>query len=241
MRRQMLVVLAVLVWIGVFLAGPVAAAAPDLRFTVTGRGLPEGVTEIGKVNGLNNLGDVVGSGHIPYYLSYKEVAILWDNYHDTGTLLPLLSGCDQSRAYAINDSVQVVGYCFNPSTNAYQACLWQNGAVQALAPPTDIGPVTGSIAYGINNEGQVVGTAKKFVSTDTWFAFLWNPALGLMNLNDLLIPSQPDWNLTEASGINGNMQIIGTGEYQGINHGFLLDRVGTSATEAVNFLLLLQN
>jgi hypothetical protein len=73
------------------------------------------------------------------------------------------------------------------------------------------------------------------------FAFLWDPTLGLMDLNDLLIPSQPDWVLYTANGINGNMRIIGQGTYQGESHAFLLNRVGTSATEAVNFLLLLQN
>jgi probable HAF family extracellular repeat protein len=122
----------------------------------------------------------------------------------------------------------VVGYYDNGFSRAF---LWQGGKSKALT-------ALQSQAYSINRAGQVVGYA---YMNGKYFAFLWDPALGLMNLNDLLIPSQPDWNLTKAMGINGKKQIVGQGTYKGVNHSFLLNQVGASATEMVNFLLLMQN
>ena len=131
---------------------------------------------------------------------------------------------------AVNYSGQVVGNYTKSSTGASLAFLWQGGASKNLTSLS-------SAANDINRAGQVVGWAKKSGGSPQ-FAFLWDPALGLLNLNELLIPPQPGWNLTEAVGINGNMQIIGTGTYQGETHGFLLNRVGSCASESVNLLLL---
>jgi uncharacterized membrane protein len=139
-----------------FLVGAAQGAPPDLRFKVTELGLPAGLDSVVAVNGLNILGDVVGTAYTP---DGTRRAILWDHSQEVGTLLPLLTGCDQSEAFAVNDAGQVVGHCFNYSTAIMQACLWKQGAVQVLAPPSDLGPVIATTTRGINNQGQVVGSA----------------------------------------------------------------------------------
>jgi len=149
------------------MAGVAAAAAPDLFFKVTELKLPDGC-DVAAVNGLNDQADVVGT---VVTLDHNRRAIFWDHTQEAGTVLPLLAGCDQSEAFAVNESAQVVGWCFNYSTNVYQACLWQQGAVQALPPPTGLGPVTESAAYGINDQGQAVGYA--VVSGGT-YPMLWD-------------------------------------------------------------------
>jgi probable HAF family extracellular repeat protein len=129
-------------------------------------------------------------------------------------------------AQAVNFVGQVAGYYWTLEAIS-RAFLWEGGKRKDLT-------YLPSAAYGINRAGQVVGTATK----GKQFAFLWDPALGLMNLNDLVIPPQPGWVLITAYGINANMQIIGTGTYQGISHSFLLDRVGTCVAECIAPLLL---
>jgi len=61
MVRPRLLPLAILVFGVVFLTGVAAAATADLKFKVTGLGLPDGISSVIAVSGLNNLGDVVGS------------------------------------------------------------------------------------------------------------------------------------------------------------------------------------
>jgi len=129
-------------------------------------------------------------------------------------------------ARAVNFAGQVVG-TYSPTQFTSRAFLWEGGKIKDLT-------YLQSTAYGINRAGQVVGNAKEYDQ----FAFLWDPNFGLMNLNGLIIPPQPDWVLVNARGINANMQIIGMGTYQGVTHAFLLDRVGTTVAEIVGLLLL---
>ncbi len=67
-----------------------------------------------------------------------------------------------SRATAINDSGQVVGYSYDDVSGNSYAFLWQNGRMQNLGM---------GAAYGINDNGQVVGDSQD--SSGSYYAFLW--------------------------------------------------------------------
>lgn len=121
---------------------------------------------------INNNGQVVGysSGDVAGSPSFQNHAFVWQNgkMTDLGTL----SGADtNSKATAINDQGMIVGIAdlYSPRDAAAaqslvgeQACLFPIGrAPQAL--PDSLGdnpslPI-GSTAEGINNAGQICGTA----------------------------------------------------------------------------------
>ena len=89
---------------------------------------------------------------------------------DLGTL-----GGDESQAYAINSSGQIVGYSY-PVTNNYSwhACIWQNGSIYDLNDYV----VSGSdwsleYATAINDKGQIVGYGTN--PQGQHHAFLLNP------------------------------------------------------------------
>src|SRR5690349_16348158 len=75
-------------------------------------------------------------------------------------------GCLDSKALALNDRRQLVGWCSPPNGPA-QAILWQNGV------STKLGTLGGlrSRANGINAAGLVVGAAD--TRTGVSHAFLW--------------------------------------------------------------------
>jgi probable HAF family extracellular repeat protein len=195
----------------VILAGAAMAAAPDLWFKVTELAVPEGteVAAINGVTGMNDQADVVGAITTS---DYKSRAIFWDHSQDVGTLLPLLPGCDQSEAFAVNESGQVVGRCWNYSTVVEKACLWQQGGVQALDPPTGLGSVTGTGACGINDQGQAVG-----------YAYLSNPGGQYPMLWDHG-PAQPLEAGTPSH--RGSANCINNSGVVGVGAGFLWTKAG---------------
>jgi probable HAF family extracellular repeat protein len=64
-----------------------------------------------------------------------------------------------------------------------------------------------SLAYGINNLGQVVGYAD---TRSGDHAFLYNGGT-MVDLNTLLAPTNPGWDLASAQAINDTGQIVGYG------------------------------
>lgn len=153
-----------------------------------------------QANGVNNSGQVVGSASIvdntdpsdPFEYPH---AFLWQNgsMQDLGTL-----GGDQSYAYGINDTGQVVGQAVvggagDPPGHAF---LWQNNSMQ------DLGTLGGylSLAQAINNSGQVVGWSH----LPNWnkHAFLWKDNV-MQDLGTL------GGNLSEAYDINDAGQVVG--------------------------------
>src|SRR2546430_2070318 len=128
--------------------------------------------------GINNHGQVVG-------LSDSH-AFLWQN----DTMTDLGGG----GANGINNLGQAVG------GSGTRAVLWENGAV------TDLGTLPGddySVAYAINDAGQVVGASCG--GTCEWFrAFLWQNG----TMTDL-VSLGGCWG--EAHGINDHGQAVGSG------------------------------
>lgn len=158
--------------------------------------------------GINNAGQVVGTS---LNASGQNRAFIFENgaMVDLGTL-----GGQHSQGTAINEHGVVAGYSriANGDTHAF---------VSSSSGLIDIGVLgpngVNSLAYGINNHGDVVGTS---VSTTETSAFLYSNGV-LHNLNDLL-PANSGWHLIEARGINDNGQITGYGTLNGQTRAFVL-------------------
>ena len=198
-------------------------------------------------NDVNESGVVCGITFL-WATSYRWWGFVWidlnDNgLHDDGEMQLLGSlGVSYtegsgSRADAINDSGQVVGWtCITNLDYPRHAFLVtpRNGQwkIPAGAPITSNslmqslgvlgGPTNNSWARDINNETWIVGTADMPAGTNQ--AFLWRYG-AMENLNDL-IATNSGWVLTEAAGINEHNEIVGSGLYHGQSRAFLLRQGG---------------
>jgi probable HAF family extracellular repeat protein len=119
-----------------------------------------------------------------------------------------------SSAYDINNSGQVVG-AFNPeivdvnTNNDYEAFLWQDGTA------TELGTLggTNSVAYAVNDVGQVVGKAQN--TTGDFHAFFWDGAM--QDLGTLA-----NYTSSVAYGINNKGRVVGTAtNSSGSSHAFV--------------------
>lgn len=147
-------------------------------------------------------------------------AVSWEN--DTVTVLKDLGNGAGAIAYGNNNRGQVVGSVFvTPGGAIRYGAVWQNSALTVLdqLPPGDIA----SIATGINDLGQVVGSA--WDSNFNWSdAFIYQDSV-LTNLNDLF-PKDSNLHATMANKINDRGQISGmatvkSGPDAGKVHAFL--------------------
>jgi probable HAF family extracellular repeat protein len=101
---------------------------------------------------INNNGQVVGQ-----YDNSSYHAFLYSG--GTETDLGTLPGTASSEAHGINDSGQIVGYCFNNVNGAgVAAFIYKNGAMTDLNSLIPVNSDWDLInAEGINNNGQIVG------------------------------------------------------------------------------------
>lgn len=111
-------------------------------------------------------------------------------------------------------------------------------AVAAQYILTDLGDLPGgpdySVAYGINDAGQVVGVSSGATGVR---AFLWSGGV-LQDLNCLIDAS--GWTLTNARGINNLGQVVGWGfNADGAQRGFLLTPVSAAIPEPSTWAMLL--
>ena len=152
------------------------------------------MTDIGSLGGaytaalgINDAGQVVGR---TYNASGYARAFLWES----GAMTDLNIGTD-SLAWDINNRAQVVGRV--GTTTGYHAFLWENGTT------TDLGTLGGvySVAYQVNDVGQVVGSSTD--ASGTWHPFIWEN--GAMNALAIF----PNDTGGEALGINDAGQIVG--------------------------------
>jgi probable HAF family extracellular repeat protein len=175
---------------------------------------------------INDRGQVVGASTnciIPFH------AVLWqrnardgehgrasDTSNWTVTDLGNLGGAMNNVAEGINDQGIVVGFSDLLGDSLVHAFIWKNGTI------TDLGTVPGgdvqSLAFGINNKGQVVG-----LSCGADFdcvGFLWED--GVMTDLNTLAPADSPLFLSQAYDINSRGEIVGLGDPgDGTNHTFL--------------------
>jgi len=175
------------------------------------RGLGSLGGAFGDANAINNQGEVVGSsslGEHPFACFTGESGchpFLWKNgkMHDLGTL-----GGSFGSAEWLNDSGEVIGLSTTANDEALHAFLWKKGRL------TDIGVVKGdnsSNAFGINNEGQVVGQSWFFDGNTITVshAYLWEGG-HMLDLNSL-VSNATNLNLFEADFITDRGWIIARG------------------------------
>lgn len=118
------------------------------------------------VSGLNNAGQVVGSGRVPGNDALRAFTYRDGVTSDLGTL-----GGSFAYAEDVNDAGQIVGTAAlagEPRNEPRHAVLWENGRM------TDLGTFGGrdSSAQDINNAGDLVGSAGSGPGREQ-HAFLW--------------------------------------------------------------------
>ncbi len=126
-------------------------------------------------------------------------------------------------ASAINDAGQVAGD-FTNAANMNQPFVWTSATGRV---PISLLPQTQS-AYtgGMNNSGQVVGTANLASGSN---AFSWTSQKGMVNLNSKLDASGSGWTLYQAFAVNNYGLIIGNGAHDGVSRAFILQPSMTAA------------
>lgn len=151
---------------------------------------------------INNQGEVCG-----YRVQGSVVtAMLW---HDgRATELGTLPANTNSRASALNDATQLVGWAFRGDSVKSRGFVWQDGQAR------EMGKLGGRGCYpaAINTAGHVVGEAENARRASR--AFLWRGRGRLIDLNSLL-PRKPGWTLQSATGINDAGRIVGNGDHGG--------------------------
>ncbi|MBL1217918.1 MAG: hypothetical protein D8M59_10535 [Planctomycetes bacterium] len=182
----------------------------------------------GQVNELPGLGgwgsaaaDISDSGWIVGWAVDDQLtrqAVLWTSQSTIVVLGTLGGWWSVGTAYGVNDFGQITG--FSEASVDEHAFLWQDGEMFDIHDH----PWDTSIAFGIANTGEVVGTLIKS-SYGEWTAFLWRDGSGMLELRNMLPPNSNWTNLEQALDINEFGQIVGYGfrsDRNSYNHGFLM-------------------
>jgi probable HAF family extracellular repeat protein len=189
-------------------AAPAAAAT---TYTITGLGslglgsTPNGINATGEVTGKSSLSTLVPTPSCVPYRNHKPVctehpyhAFVWSN--GTMTDLGTLGSGNFSAGTAINSSGEVVGWTDTNADTGQEAAVWNGQKWTALGVPV------GSVATGINDSGQVVGSwsnvttgSQPFLDSNGTITDLPEPGfVATSNLG------------CQADAINNNAQIAGT-------------------------------
>jgi probable HAF family extracellular repeat protein len=130
------------------------------------------------------------------------------------TYLPTPSG---GVASAISNSNIIVGTTGNNSSlGAYATAFVYNGYTAELTLLGTLGGLRSS-GLDINDSNTVVGSSD---TSTLSHAFIWDAATGMEDLNAMV--NEPQWVLMSATALNENGDLVGMGQLNGQNHGFLL-------------------
>jgi len=190
------------------------------------------MTDIGSMLGaglINSYGlSINDSGHVagiaynstfatPHAFYYDGVAA-----KDIGTL-----GGVKASALAINNSEHIAGY--SATLGGYEHAFRAIDGVM-----TDLGTLGGGYSYGvgINDSNVVVGGSFVDVGNTIYHAFVCTNTT-IVDLNSLLDDSGTGWTLIEARAINDAGKIVGTGQFQGTKHAFLLKPPGAEPNPTI--------
>ena len=150
----------------------------------------------GQVTGFAEDGSVDSSCPTNATNNRIQKPVLWEK--GKAHALPTLDKDPDGEADSINDQGEAVGYS-GTCTAALHAVFWRNERTVLALP--DLG--NGGFAFGISNEGQIVGTVGSADGT-TQVAALWRNGV-LTNLGTL-----PGDFAAIASGINNKGQVVGS-------------------------------
>lgn len=166
------------------------ASNPSFSFDIFLHNDTKGIRSLGPGGGaaINDAGQIAGS--------VGRSAIIWDP-KASFTVLPLPNQSTWGAATALNANGAVVGWYTGANGNL--AFLWTK-------PTGSIGlghlGGNGSTAYGVNDDGVVVGEA--FLSTGMKEAFRWDATNGIKSLGVL-----PNHNYSTATAINNAGEVVG--------------------------------
>ena len=174
--------------------GATEQTAPVLWLNGTYTPLPAGDADQASVRDINDNGIAAGQtieendNHI----------LIWENKTIKSTI-PVNGGL--ARVNALNNELQIVGLVHSASGSS--AFLWQDGEFE------DLGTLggTNSIAYDINEDGDIVGEATIEDEAAT-HAFLWRDG----KISDLGTPGGKNNATSRALGINSAGVIVGEGQ-----------------------------
>lgn len=208
------------------------ASASAQMYNITDLGTLGGTISV--AYGINASGQVVGwsytgvndpqAGEITHAFRTGPNQPINPTTDDLGTL-----GGYYSWAYGINDSGQVVGGSYLSEPLCCTEHAFRTGPNRALNPGTDdLGTLGGfnSVAYGINNSGQVVGGSDNGINTcpsphgafPAALAFRTAPNSAINPFTDSLGLLDGCW--STALGINGLGQVVGKALTLNGLHGF---------------------
>lgn len=157
-----------------------------------------------KLGGMNNDGLAVGSD---YSHNHYNEAFTYVNGQFTPISQP--DNKSNSTANGVNNAGQVVGLNGTDPTGETGYIWSPDGSVQYISNNPNHGSGIHDIAYGINDQGQVVGTHVQLGGTqDPHVGFLWQDG----NLSTIRAPGA---SATEAHGINNQGVIVGTADNSG--------------------------
>ncbi len=160
----------------------------------------------GQASAINSRGQIVGfaeSGAVDSTCAAGttnnriQLPVLWENGKPRA--LPTVEGDPDGDAIWINDKGQAVGQSNNCNMSVVHAVSWEKDKASELP---DLG--IGSIAYGINNQGQIVGSIFLNSGGATRLGALWQNGV-LTNLGTL-----PGDLSAIATGINDKGQVVGS-------------------------------
>ncbi len=177
--------------------GPLIATHPAVFMGGSSRG-----------TAINESGEIVGYMHV----SYTDPPHAFVNRGGVMTDLGTGFGAgSSSAAFDVNEPGQIVGQHVSSQRAPIRAALWDKGVLRDLGTidgathgADDIKYNTDSIAYAINDQGQVVGTSFTKYSL-ALRAFLWTNGV-MRDLGTL----GSDAEATQARDINNDGQIVGS-------------------------------
>lgn len=170
------------------------------------------------VRAINNNNQIVGQSDRRSGFFDFGTAFLYEN-GEMKSLGTLENGAI-SLANDVNDHGIAVGLATLAGHSYGKAVIFKDGDVVNLGNLTN-NIYHSSVANGINNLNQVVGTSEYFSTLN--HAFIWENDV-LYDLNQFLLPDA-GWTLISAHDINDNGLIVGIGARHGVTgfRGFLLN------------------
>ena len=173
-----------------------------------------------QANAINNAGQIVGSA---YTNGSVSLATLWTSASSPAINLGTLPGGNNSSAFGINDSNQIIGD--STASAGTHAATWTNGA----SPAVDLGTLGGTFSVGsaINAAGQMVGLAYTAGNFNSYASFWTNTSSGAIQMNSLTNGLS-----SAANAINTSGQIAGWSyNSNGVQHAVFWSNSGALAVD----------